>query len=252
MPESLAAPPAPSPTPAENLSASALHEEARRPLFGLRTRALVVGVPLVVAISFISVFADMVSMRVQFGVLQLAPPAIAGLFSSLSSTWGSRSSRGVSSLARRCARRLRHDARRRHGFDARRGRESHPGLAYLPYHATRENRFSELLIQYLPRWAVPFDPQKPSPAPPNITAFWDGLSPANDPVALVDRASGLVVRARLVRDLVFACLSTLLRRQWMDNEQIRFPLTILPLAIIKNEVEGEPFFSNRLMWMGFS
>jgi hypothetical protein len=37
-------------------------------------------VPLVVAISFISVFADMVSQRVQFGVLQLAPPAITGLF----------------------------------------------------------------------------------------------------------------------------------------------------------------------------
>jgi hypothetical protein len=51
--------------------------------------------------------------------------------------------------------------------------------------------------------------------------------------------------------LVFACLSTILRRQWMDNEQLRFPLTTLPLAMIKNEVEGEPFFSNRTMWMGF-
>ena len=38
---------------------------------------------------------------------------------------------------------------------------------------------------------------------------------------------------------------------WMDNEQIRFPLTTLPLAIIQNDVEGQPFFTNRLMWMGF-
>jgi hypothetical protein len=51
-----------------------------------------------------------------------------------------------------------------------------PGLAYLPYHATRENRFNELMTQNLPSWAVPFDPNSASP-PPNITAFWDGVRP---------------------------------------------------------------------------
>ena len=47
-------------------------------------------------------------------------------------------------------------------------------------------------------------------------------------------------------------MAALLRRQWMDNEQLRFPLTTLPLAIIRDEVEGQPFFSNRLMWAGFA
>src|SRR5207249_5068449 len=48
--------------------------------FGLRARALLVALPLLVAICFISVYADMVAKSVQFGVLQLAPPAVAALF----------------------------------------------------------------------------------------------------------------------------------------------------------------------------
>ena len=40
----------------------------RRAVFGLRLRALLVGIPLLIAISFISVYADMVSKLVQFGV----------------------------------------------------------------------------------------------------------------------------------------------------------------------------------------
>ena len=36
----------------------------------------------------------------------------------------------------------------------------------------------------------------------------------------------------------------------MDNEQLRFPLTALPLALAKDEIEGQPFFSNPMMWAG--
>ena len=237
----------------ESLSAASLHDQARRPIYGLRGRALLVGLPLVVAIAFISVFADMVSMKVQFGVLQLAPPAIAGLF--------------VLALVNMGLKKLSKREFLNHAdilvvyammlvavMVSTRGviEKVIPALAYLPYHATRENRFSEFLIQHLPAWAVPFDPHKSSPTPSNITAFWDGVRPGEAipwhgwiaPLALWFGLISCVI-------LVFACLSTLLRRQWMDNEQLRFPLTTLPLAIIRNEHEGEPFFSSRLMWVGF-
>ena len=49
------------------------------PIYGLRLRAIIVGLPLIFAICLVSVYADMVAKNIQFGVLQLAPPAVAAL-----------------------------------------------------------------------------------------------------------------------------------------------------------------------------
>src|SRR5688500_14665974 len=69
---------APSPTPE---SASEFSKIARpAAIYGLRLRAILVGLPLVVGLSLVSVYADMVAQNIQFGVLQLAPPAVAALF----------------------------------------------------------------------------------------------------------------------------------------------------------------------------
>jgi hypothetical protein len=240
---------------APSLSAAALHEQSRRPVLGLRGRALLVGVPMVVAIAFISVFADMVSKRVQFGVLQLAPPAIAALFM-------------LALVNRALSKATRRELLSRGDvlvvysmmlvgvMVSTRGvvEKIIPPLAYLPYYATRENLFASQLIQNLPVWALPFDPKASyPPPPPHITAFFEGLRPGEaipwhlwlKPLAVWFGLVSCVI-------LVFACLATLLRRQWVDNEQLRFPLTALPLAIITDEVEGQPFFSNRMMWAGFA
>jgi hypothetical protein len=226
----------------------------RRPIFALRFRALMVGIPLLMAISFISVYADMVSKRVQFGVLQLAPPAVVALFAI------ALCNRGLTRLLKREF--LNHaDILIVYSMllvgvmVSTRGviEKLIPPLAYLPYYATRENQLNQLITQHLPGWALPFNPTAGNgPPPEDIVAFYEGLRTGEaipwsiwlKPMALWFALIGCVI-------LVFACLATLLRRQWMDNEQLRFPLTTLPLAIIKNEFEGQPFFSNKLMWMGF-
>ena len=46
---------------------------------GVTWRAFLVGLPLLVAMCVLSIYADMVAQVIQFGVLQLAPPAIAAL-----------------------------------------------------------------------------------------------------------------------------------------------------------------------------
>jgi hypothetical protein len=229
-------------------------QDFRRPIFGLRLRALMVGIPLLIAISFISVYADMVSKRVQFGVLQLAPPAVAALFAIALFNLG---------LQRLFKREFlsRTDILVVYSMllvgvmVSTRGviEKLIPPLAYLPYYATRENEYNQLITQHLPAWALPFQPTASNgPAPDLIVKFYEGL---RDGEAIPWQAWVLPLTAWFALIacviLVFACLATLLRRQWMDNEQLRFPLTTLPLAIIKNEVEGQPFFSNRLMWMGF-
>lgn len=235
--------------------AAPITQAAQPTMYGLRGRALLVGIPLLIGICIISVYADMVSKTVQFGVLQLAPPAVASLFAIalfnqglsrlLKREWLSQGDIliiyamllvGVMISTRGMVEKV------------------IPPLAYLPYYATRENKYNEIITQHLPKWALPFTPQAGvAPPPEAISQYFEGVRsghpiPFNIWVGPLLNWFGLFACVIFV----FACLATILRRQWMDNEQLRFPLTTLPLAIIRNETEGQPFFSNRLMWMGFA
>lgn len=216
-------------------------------IYGLRLRAILVGLPLVIVLCLVSVYADMVAQNIQFGVLQLAPPAVAALF--------------ALALANRLLGRL---FKRELLSQAdilviysmllvavmvsTRGAIERiiPPLAYLPYYATPENKLFEQITQHLPAWALPFSPAGAA-RPEYMLNFYEG-----GPVPWVKWFGPLVAWFGLYSCavLIFACMATILRRQWMDNEQLRFPLTTLPLAIIRDEVEGQPFFSNRVMWMG--
>ena len=101
---------------------------------------------------------------------------------------------------------------------------------------------------------MPFQPTAiAQPAPDVIRGYYEGLK-SGTPVPFGAWIPPLTAWFGLICCvlIVFACLSTLLRRQWMDNEQLRFPLTTLPLAMMHDEYEGQPFFSNRTMWWGFA
>ncbi len=239
-------------TPAD-FSVAQTRETSRRPIFGLRMRALLIGIPLVVLIAFISVFADMVSQRVQFGVLQLAPPAIVGLFALVIVN------RGLTKLTKQellnYADVLVIYAMLLVGvMVSTRGvvEKVIPPLAYLPYFATRENKLTTLITPNIPSWMMPYNTQRPNDAP-WMRDFFDGV-PTGAAIPYSHWVMPLLAWFGLICCvlLVFACLATLLRRQWVDNEQLRFPLTILPLAMIRDEVDGEPFFGNRLTWLGFA
>ncbi len=223
--------------------------------FGLRARALVVGLPLMCGICLLAIYADMVSKIVQFGVLQLAPPAVAALF-------------GLALANRLLGRLWKRELLSRAdilvvyamlltgAMVSTRGviEKLIPPLAYLPYYANRENKLNELITQHLPAWALPFKPSAAAGnAPESIKAYFDGLGPGQA-IPIQVWIGPLVAWFALIGCVIFTflCLATILRRQWVDNEQLRFPLTTLPLAIIKDEVEGQPFFTNRVMWMGFA
>jgi uncharacterized membrane protein YwzB len=219
----------------------------------LRLRAFLVALPLLIGICFVSVYADMVSKVVQFGVLQLAPPAVAALFLL------ALVNRGFSHLLKR-------ELLSRADLlviyvmllvgvmVSTRGivEKVIPPLAYLPYYATEGNGLSRYLTQNLPSWAVPFTPSAAVGMPNTIKQYFEGLRPG-EPLALgvwvAPLASWFILIACVA--WVFLCLGTILRRRWVEEERLSFPLTRLPLAILNNEVEGEPFFRNRTMWMGF-
>ena len=223
--------------------------------FSPRPRAFFVGIPLLLGVCLLSIYADMVSKVVQFGVLQFAPPAIAALFAiaginQLLKRYTSRIWLSSADLLTIYAMMLTGVLISTRGVTER----LVPALAFLPYFATRENGLNEKLTQYFPDWAVPFLPSKSAAPPPEVIAsYWDGLGP-NQSIPWAVWMGPICAWFSLIGAViwVFLCMSVLLRRQWMDNEQLRFPLTTLPLAVIRDEVEGQPFWSNKTMWMGFA
>ncbi len=52
-------------------------------------------------------------------------------------------------------------------------------------------------------------------------------------------------------------IAVILRKQWSDNERMVYPLTVLPLEMVRDEGTGsggliKPFFRNPIMWIGFA
>ena len=217
----------------------------------VRARTFLIGLPLVVALCALSVYADMVSKIVQFGVLQIAPPAVVALlaFALLNRglvKWAKIKLLNPAELIVIYAMCLVGVMVSTRGIIEK----LVPPLAYLPYFATRENKLAETVSQYMPAWAMPFTPANAvGNASPAITGFWEGNGGI---VPWATWLGPLVAWGALWACVVwcFLCLATLLRKQWMDNEQLRFPLTALPLALAKDEIEGQPFFSNPMMWAG--
>ena len=217
----------------------------------VRARTFIIGLPLVVALCCLSVYADMVSKVVQFGVLQIAPPAVVALlaFALLNRglvKWAKIKLLNPAELIVIYAMCLVGVMVSTRGIIEK----LVPPLAYLPYFATRENKLAETVGQYMPAWAMPFSPANAvGNASPAISGFWEGNG---GHVPWATWLGPFVAWGALWACVIwcFMCLATLLRKQWMDNEQLRFPLTALPLAMARDEVEGQPFFSNPMMWAG--
>jgi hypothetical protein len=152
-----------------------------QPIYGLRLRAIVVGLPLILAMCVVSVYADMVAKNIQFGVLQLAPPAVAALFAI------ALINRGVTSLFRK-------EFLNRADIlviyamllvavmVSTRGAVEKliPPLAYLPYYATAENKLATDIAQHLPAWAMPFSPQAALARPHGFRVHGDDPAPPVD------------------------------------------------------------------------
>ena len=216
------------------------------PAPAIRARTYLVGLPLLIGVCLLSVYADMAAQVVQVGIMQLAPPAIGvllllALVTKIGRTRNWLSGGELAIIYAMCLVGT---------LVSTRGviEKLIPSLTYLPYFANRANGLNQTLGQHLPSWAMPFVPG--AELSPAMAAYWEGNGgqiPWNVWIGPLVAWFALIMATLWV----FLCLATLLRRQWMDNEQLRFPLTILPLAVIEDRVEGQPFFRNGAMWLGF-
>jgi len=124
-----------------------------------------------------------------------------------------------------------------------------PNLVAINYFADSANSWQGTFYAHLPGWLVPWDPS--GPAGQHVSkAFYEGIRSGEH----IPWAAWIVPLAAwgLLAGLLFflmACVATLFRRQWIDNERLSFPLVQLPVELVGGGKTA--LLSNRLMWLGF-
>ncbi len=116
------------------------------------------------------------------------------------------------------------------------------------YYASPENGWAELIHPHLNAWVVVADQEA-------VNAFYEGQGPdAHIPwnAWALPLASWLLFYAAFYLTLI--SLMGILRRQWVDNERLAYPLAQVPLAMIAGNTSQllKPFFRNYIIWIGLA
>lgn len=128
-----------------------------------------------------------------------------------------------------------------------------PLLVTINYYANDSNNWQTKFAPYIKQWLVPFD-VKGANKQEVATRFFERLRAGEHipwgawvaPMAAWSLLAVLVFGA-------FICLASLLRKQWVDNEKLSFPLVQLPLEMVgAGESSEKPLFKNPLTWVGFA
>ncbi len=119
------------------------------------------------------------------------------------------------------------------------------------YYATAENAWAQKITPHVSPWLTPTGSAVEAPV---ITDLYEGL-PAGVPVpwgAWVRPLLGWLPMLLAVH-FVMICMMVLLRKQWVDNERLAYPLTYLPLALAGAGSDGWPVILKRTtFWTGFA
>lgn len=118
-----------------------------------------------------------------------------------------------------------------------------PGIPAPTHFATPENRWANW-FRFLKPWATVSDPR-------TVREFYEGQSQFLTSAHVQAWMSPILFWSAFLLTLLFwgYCLNTLLRRPWMDNEKLLFPIAQIPLEMTRTDV---PFWRNRLLWLGIA
>jgi hypothetical protein len=122
------------------------------------------------------------------------------------------------------------------------------------YFASPENKYEQTLWPYIPDWLHPHSERA-------IAGLYEGLREGQAiPWGewLIPLAAWTLLAFSVY--LVFFCLSSLLRRRWVDEEKLVFPLVHLPVELARYEAAPTsarppalpPFLRSKVMWGFFS
>ncbi len=123
-----------------------------------------------------------------------------------------------------------------------------PIVTGFKYFATPVNKWQEFIIART-RPLLMVQDQKA------ITYFYEGL-PAGEaiPYSAWLKPMGFILLFVLVFSFLSICLMVLFRKQWIEKERLIYPLTILPLEMVKKKENSRVpiLFKNNLFWLAFT
>ena len=217
---------------------------------GVRARAVVIGSFMVAATAILVTQAELVVSSIHIGYLQF-PPVALGLLLIVTLF-----NRGVKLISKRfdlCGADLLviytmvlvAAMVSSHGIV----QKWIPLLVAPNYYATSVNGWHDFFDPHILARLVPYDPHIGGQQPVSI-AYYNGLH-RGDHIPWHLWIVPLINWGILIALVVFAflCVTTILRRQWIDNEKLSFPLAQLPLEIAGGG-DQPAFFRNNLTWLG--
>jgi hypothetical protein len=118
-----------------------------------------------------------------------------------------------------------------------------PALLNPFWYATQENEWADF-HQYIPSWFVVQDNKA-------IKDFYEGESSFLKHIGAW--STPFIVWTIFVMVLLFTtlCISAILRRRWMEQERLSFPIAAFPIEMTIRGGSIASFFKKRLLWIGF-
>jgi len=227
---------------------AAIAEES--PEGGVSAKAIVLGLALVAGTCLLVSYAELVVQGIQIGFLQM-PPAVVGILLfivllrlALRKVGGLFGLNASEILVIYCMILVA-------AMISSRGlmEKVLPLFVTINYYANRANEWHELYDPHLKPWMVAYDPSKTGIQPVS-RGYFEGLWEGEE-IPWHLWAVPLAAWSALVLLVFFAflCLASILRRQWVENERLTFPLVQLPVEMVRPD-GPQHLLRNRLLWGG--
>ncbi len=119
------------------------------------------------------------------------------------------------------------------------------------YYASPENNLGETIAPHIPTWLRPEGAEVGAPV---IQYMYEGLPPGGRvPWGAWQPFLLGWLPFLFTLQWVMICAMVLLRKQWVSNERLSYPLTYLPLSLVGAETQGWPMILKKTtFWIGFA
>lgn len=119
-------------------------------------------------------------------------------------------------------------------------------MPWPAWFATPENRWETTVFPHLPRWLLVWDKNL-------LRGFFSGNASFGDPQVLAMWLAPLAFWTIFILNICWTtlCLNVLIRRAWIDETRLSFPIVRLPLEMT-DESLAQKFFTSKAMWLGFA
>ncbi len=121
-----------------------------------------------------------------------------------------------------------------------------PPILMLPFHYANEaNRWSRFLT-HIPSWLAPSSPEA-------VKGFFIGNTSFFQPEILRAWAPPIAVWSGFILVVAYSmlCMNVIMRRRWVDEERLSFPILHVPLTMAQSD-DVRALFRSRALAMGFA